>query len=42
MGQTSGTVRYQEQLRSILTDAVFSGSNATHSVSFEPERFRRD
>jgi len=42
MGQTSGTLRYQQTINSILTDAVFNGSNATHVVSFEPERFRRD
>jgi hypothetical protein len=42
MGQTSGTLRYQQTINSILTDAVFNGSNATHLVSFEPERFRRD
>ena len=42
MGQTSGTLRYQQAINSILADEVFAGANATHSVSFEPERFRRD
>ena len=42
MGQTTGATRYQNAVNAILTDAVFSGSNATHTASFEPERFRRD
>ena len=42
MGQTNGTLRYQQAINSILTDAVFVGANATHSVSFDPEEFRRD
>jgi len=42
MGQTSGTLRYQQTISSILEDTVFNGANATHNVSFEPERFRRD
>lgn len=42
MGQTSGTLRYQQTIKAILDDAVFKGANATHTVSFEPERFRRD
>jgi hypothetical protein len=42
MGQTSGTLRYQQTIKAILDDAVFKGTNATHLVSFEPERFRRD
>ena len=42
MGQTSGTLRYQQTLKAILTDGVFSGSSATHTVSFDPEEFRRD
>ncbi len=42
MGQTNGTLRYQQAINSILTDAVFAGANATHTVSFDPEEFRRD
>ncbi|MBD2288160.1 hypothetical protein H6F92_04740 [Microcystis wesenbergii FACHB-1317] len=42
MGQTAGTIRYQEHINDILTDDVFSGSNRTHTVSFDPEEFRRD
>ncbi|MCA2813010.1 MAG: hypothetical protein IM477_10850 [Microcystis sp. M090S1] len=42
MGQTSGTLRYQQAINSILTDAVFAGANSTHVISFETERFRRD
>lgn len=42
MGQTSGTLRYQQTIKAILADAVFNGANATHVISFEPERFRRD
>lgn len=42
MGQTSGTLRYQSTINAILNDSVFKGANATHTVSFEPERFRRD
>ncbi len=42
MGQTNGTLRYQQAINSILTDAVFGGANPTHTVSFDPEEFRRD
>jgi hypothetical protein len=42
MGQTNGTLRYQQAVNSILTDAVFSGASPTHTVSFDPEEFRRD
>jgi len=42
MGRTDSTKQYQEQINEILADAVFSGSNATHTVSFDPEEFRRD
>ncbi|TRV22413.1 MAG: hypothetical protein EWV88_13480 [Microcystis wesenbergii Mw_MB_S_20031200_S109D] len=42
MGQVSGTLRYEQTIKAILGDAVFNGANATHVVSFEPERFRRD
>ncbi|GBD51454.1 hypothetical protein D3800_05975 [Microcystis aeruginosa NIES-298] len=42
MGQTNGTLRYQQAINSILTDPVFAGANATHTVSFDPEEFRRD
>jgi hypothetical protein len=37
IGQNSASLRYQQAINSILTDAVFNGSNATHTVSFEPE-----
>ncbi|MBE9264091.1 hypothetical protein IQ224_18730 [Microcystis sp. LEGE 00066] len=42
MGRISQSFDYQETLDSILADPVFSGANATHSVSFDPEEFRRD
>ena len=42
MGRISDSFDYQETLDSILTDPVFSGANATHTVSFDPEEFRRD
>ena len=42
MGRTDSTKQYQEQINEILADAVFSGSSATHTVSFDPEEFRRD
>lgn len=42
MGRTTGTKQYQEQVNEILSDPVFVGSNATHTVSFDPEEFRRD
>ncbi|CCI02151.1 hypothetical protein [Microcystis aeruginosa] len=42
MGQTTGATRYQKAVNAILADAVFSGSGATHSISFDPEEFRRD
>lgn len=42
MGQTNGTLRYQQAINSILTDSVFGGANPTHTVSFDPEEFRRD
>ncbi|TRT95749.1 hypothetical protein [Microcystis aeruginosa] len=42
MGRISDSFDYQETLDSILADPVFSGANATHTVSFDPEEFRRD
>lgn len=42
MGRTEGLKQYQEKINDILSDPVFVGSNATHTVSFDPEEFRRD
>ena len=42
MGRISDSFDYQETLDSILSDPVFAGANATHTVSFDPEEFRRD
>ena len=42
MGQYTGASRYQQAIDAILNDDVFKGSTATHSVSFDPEEFRRD
>ncbi|MDY7049923.1 MAG: hypothetical protein RPG89_15215 [Microcystis panniformis WG22] len=42
MGRISDSFDYQETLDSILADPVFSGATATHTVSFDPEEFRRD
>jgi hypothetical protein len=42
MGQTGSGSRYQQSIAAILSEAAFSGANATHTVSFDPEEFRRD
>lgn len=42
MGRISDSFDYQETLDSILSDPVFAGATPTHTVSFDPEEFRRD
>jgi hypothetical protein len=42
MGQTGSGSRYQQSLAAILNEVAFVGANATHTVSFDPEEFRRD